>query len=82
MPRRWRWGKAVEGHRTPRRWRESRSGPANAERLGVRQSSGALGTERERRRGGRGGIQSGWAGKFGREEALRRRCMLATDAHR
>jgi len=34
--------KAAEGRRTPRRWRVDRPPPNRAERLGVRQSSGAL----------------------------------------
>ena len=38
-----RGGKAVEGHRTPRRWRVHRRPTDGAERLGVRQPSGALG---------------------------------------
>jgi hypothetical protein len=37
----WRRGKAVEGHRTPGRWRESRGLPNGAKRPGVRQPSGA-----------------------------------------
>src|ERR1035437_9904266 len=45
--RRWggliRGGKAAEGRRTPRRWRVNRWLPNHAKRLGVRQSSGALG---------------------------------------
>jgi hypothetical protein len=45
--RRWgvliRGGKAAEGRRTPRRWRVDRWFPNHAKRLGVRQSSGALG---------------------------------------
>ena len=34
-------GKAVEGYRSPRRWRNFRRLPNRAQRLGVRQSSGA-----------------------------------------
>lgn len=39
--------KAVEGHRTPRRWRVSRRLPNNAKRPGVRQPPGALAGARE-----------------------------------
>ena len=38
-----RGGKAVEDYRTPRRWRVHRRPTDGAERLGVRQPSGALG---------------------------------------
>jgi len=37
--------KAAEGRRTPGRWRVNRRLPNRAERLGVRQSSGALGMD-------------------------------------
>jgi hypothetical protein len=32
----------VEGHRSPRRWRDYSGGATGAKRLGVRQSAGAL----------------------------------------
>ena len=43
------WGKAVEGHRSPRRCRAVRWQTVNAERLGVRQSAGALRGDRRPR---------------------------------
>jgi hypothetical protein len=36
-----RWEKALEGHRTPGRWREWRKCPTDAKRLGLRWQSGA-----------------------------------------
>ena len=41
--------KAVEGHRSPSRWRDFLKLPTHAKRLGVRQPSGAFGWNRERR---------------------------------
>jgi hypothetical protein len=51
--------KAVEGHRSPRRWRDYSGGATGAKRLGVRQSAGAFKMRRKEnfplgRGGGRG----------------------------
>jgi hypothetical protein len=58
-------GKAVEGYRSPRRWRETRRHTNRAKRLGVRQSSGALG-----RRAGWPRRSKTKAGRAGRRETI------------